>query len=112
MIGLSLIDIVEFRKIDMRVGLVEEAERVKGSDRLIKMVVNFGDFKKKAVAGLGHLYDPKDFVGKKFVFVVNLKPKTVRGEVSECMLLAAAESENTIVPIAPISDIKEGVQVL
>jgi len=43
---------------------------------------------------------------------VNLKPKTVRGEVSECMILAAAESEDVIAPIIPERDVKVGSQVL
>ncbi len=102
----------EFKRFDIRVGLVEYAERVTGTDRLIKMLVNFGFFKKKAITGLGHIYEPEHFIGKKFVFLVNLKPKTVRGEISECMILAAAESENVIAPIIPERDVREGSQVL
>ncbi|MEM0204993.1 MAG: methionine--tRNA ligase [Nitrososphaerota archaeon] len=109
---MSQVDISEFKRFDIRVGLVEHAERVVGTDRLIKLLVNFGSFKKRAITGLGHIYEPEHFINKKFVFLVNLKPKTVRGEVSECMILAAAESEDIIAPIIPERDVKEGSQVL
>jgi methionine--tRNA ligase beta chain len=109
---LSQVDISEFKRCDFRVGLVEHAERVAGTDKLIKLIVNFGSFKKRAITGLGHIYEPEHFVGKKFVFLVNLKPKMVRGEVSECMILAAAESEEVIAPIIPERDVKVGSQVL
>ncbi|MCL7385523.1 MAG: methionine--tRNA ligase [Thaumarchaeota archaeon] len=109
---MSQVDISEFKRFDFRVGLVEHAERVAGTDKLIKLIVNFGSFKKRAITGLGHIYEPEHFVGKKFVFLVNLKPKMVRGEVSECMILAAAESEEVIAPIIPERDVKVGSQVL
>ncbi|MCS7135876.1 MAG: methionine--tRNA ligase [Nitrososphaerota archaeon] len=109
---MSQVDVSEFKRFDLRIGLVEHAERIAGTDRLIKLLVNFGPFKKKAITGLGHIYEPEHFIGKKFVFLVNLKPKTVRGEVSECMILAAVESEDVIAPIIPERDVKVGSQVL
>ncbi|MEM0274823.1 MAG: methionine--tRNA ligase, partial [Nitrososphaerota archaeon] len=51
---MSEVDIAEFKRIDLRIGRVIQAERVKGSDKLIKMIVDFGGVKKQAVAGLGH----------------------------------------------------------
>ncbi|MEM2910236.1 MAG: methionine--tRNA ligase [Nitrososphaerota archaeon] len=109
---MSQVDISEFRRLDLKVGLVEHAERVVGTDRLIKLLVNFGQFKKKSITALGHLYGPEHFVGKKFVFLVNLKPRVVRGEASECMILAATESEDVIAPVVPEKDVKAGSQVL
>jgi len=108
---MAAIGIEEFRRVDMRIGIVRSAERVAGTDKLLKLRVDFGVFEKHAVAGLGHLYPPEHFIGKKYAFVVNLQPKRVRGETSECMLLAAVESENEISPIVPERDVREGAQV-
>jgi len=105
---MSEVDIAEFKRIDLRIGRVIQAERVKGSDKLIKMIVDFGGVKKQAVAGLGHIYDAEHFVGKLFAFVFNLKPKKIRGEISECMILAATASEENIVPLIPEKPIPEG----
>jgi methionine--tRNA ligase beta chain len=106
------IDISEFRKVDIRIGKVVEAERVQGTDRLIRLTVDFGGVRKQALTGLGHLYQPEHFLGRKFAFVTNLKPKKVRGLVSECMILAAMMDENEVVPLVPERDIAEGSQVL
>ena len=54
----------DFQKIDMRIGLVSEAERIQGARNLIRMVVDFGVEKRQAVAGLLQWYKPEDLVGK------------------------------------------------
>ncbi|MCS6788352.1 MAG: methionine--tRNA ligase [Aigarchaeota archaeon] len=108
----SELDISEFRRADIRVGMVIEAERVQGTDRLIRLTVDFGTFRKQALAGLGHLYGPEHFINRKFVFVTNLRPKKVKGLVSECMILAAMTDESNVVPIVPERDIHQGAQVL
>ncbi|MDW7986411.1 MAG: methionine--tRNA ligase [Nitrososphaerota archaeon] len=102
------VDISEFRRLDLRIGRVIAAEKVKGTDRLIKMVVDFGGLKKQAVAGLGHIYEPEHFVGRLYAFVLNLKPRKIRGEISECMILAATASEEDIAPLIPEKSIREG----
>jgi len=108
---LSKIGIEEFRRVEIRVGRVVSAERLRGTDRLIKLQVDFGDRQMQALAGLGHLYQPEHFVGRQFAFVTNLEPKKVRGEVSECMVLAAVESEDSISPLMPEKTVKEGSPV-
>ena len=105
------IGIDEFKRVEMRVGRVVEAERLKGTDRIIKLKVDFGDKKLQALTGLGHIYEPEHFLGKQFVFVTNLEPKKIRGEYSECMLLTAVEDENNIAPLVPEKPVKEGAAV-
>ncbi len=100
--------IEEFKRLEIRVGVVEAAERVKGSDRLLRLVVDFGDYRRRVLTGLAHLYTPDHFTGKSFVFITNLEPRKIRGEVSEAMLLTAVESEDKVVPIAPESSVKPG----
>lgn len=105
------IEFSDFRKVDIRVGRVVSADRVEGSDRLLRFKVNFGDVNRQAVAGLGHLYKPEDFVGKQYAFVVNLKPRKIMSAVSECMILAAAVDEREVVPLTPQRLIADGSQV-
>jgi len=109
---MATISIDEFKRVEIRVGKVLEAERLKGTDRIIKLKVSFGDKTLQALTGLGHLYEPGHFVGKYYAFVTNLQPKKLRGEMSECMILAAVESEDKITPLAPETPVREGSQVM
>ncbi len=105
------IDISEFKRVEMKVGRVIKASRVPGTDRLLSLEVDFGGTVKRAVTGLGHLYDPSHFQDKLYIFVTNLKPRKVRGLSSECMILAAMTSEEKIVPVIPESEIAPGAGV-
>ena len=109
---MSEISYGEFKRIDMRAGTVVSAEKVAGSDKLMKMKVDFGGQMKQAVAGLAHLYDAEHFVGKQYVFVFNLKPAMFRGQMSECMVLAAAKDDSVVVPVAPEKRVENGLRVL
>lgn len=83
------IGIEEFKKIDLRVGFVKSAERIPGSEKLIKLVVDLGELGERVViAGLGKWYQPEEFQGKHVVVVANLKPKRMMGYESQGMLLA------------------------
>ncbi len=105
------IDFSDFQKVDIRIGRVISAEKVEGSAKLLKLVVDFGEFKKQSIAGLGHIYQPEYFVGKQFAFVVNLKPKKIRGVMSECMMLAAVADENNVVPLVPEKEVPDGCKI-
>jgi tRNA-binding protein len=75
-------------KLDIRVGTIEIVEDVKGSDKLVRLVVNFGDHKRNILAGMkSERDDPKEVEGKQALFVVNLEPKRMMGEKSEGMIL-------------------------
>ncbi len=80
------IDLLE--KIDIRVGTIELVEDVKGSDKLVKLTVDFGDHKRPILVGMKQeREDPKQIEGKQALFVVNLEPRKIMGQVSEGMLL-------------------------
>jgi len=84
------IDIDYFKKIDLRVGVVKEAERIEGTNKLILLKVDLGSGSERTiVAGIGDQYDPEDLIGKKLIIVANLKPKKIRGVESQGMILAA-----------------------
>jgi tRNA-binding protein len=74
-------------KIDVRVGTIELVESVQGSDKLVRLTVDFGDHKRKILAGMKREREnPGEIEGRQALFVVNLVPKKMAGEVSEGML--------------------------
>jgi tRNA-binding protein len=74
-------------RIDVRVGTIEMVEDVEGSEKLVRLTVDFGDHKRRILAGMKQeRQDPKEVEGKQALFVVNLEPKKMMGEVSEGML--------------------------
>jgi tRNA-binding protein len=75
-------------KLDIRVGTIKLVEDVKGSNKLVKLTVDFGDHTRTILVGMKQeREDPKEIEGMQTLFVINLEPKTIMGEVSEGMLL-------------------------
>lgn len=79
----------EFKKVDLRVATVMEAERVEGTDKLMKLQLDLGTEKRQIVAGIAAVYRPENMVGRQIVIVANLQPAVIRGVESNGMLLAA-----------------------
>jgi len=74
-------------KIDVRVGTIELVEDIPSSEKLVRLTVDFGDHKRRILAGMKReRSNPKEVQGKQALFVVNLEPKRITGEVSEAML--------------------------
>jgi tRNA-binding protein len=74
-------------KIDIRVGTIVSVEDVASSDKLMRLVVDFGDHKRNILAGIKQeRADPRALQGRQALFVVNLEPRKMRGEISEGML--------------------------
>jgi len=106
------ISINEFSRIDLRVGKVVSAEKVPGSKKLIRLVVDLGELgERQIIAGLGEWYSPEYFVGKNIVVVANLKPKKMMGYVSQGMLLAADCNGGKPVLLTTDGDVKPGARV-
>lgn len=101
----------EFQKLDLRIGKIIEANQIPGSRNLIRIMVDFGPEKRQAVAGLLQWYTPQELVGKKCVFILNLRKRKVMGVESQCMILAAEDSEGTVVVLQPEKDIAEGSRI-
>ena len=101
----------DFKKIDMRVGEVEEAEQIPESRNLIKLIVDFGFEKRQCVAGLLNYYEPKELVGKKIVFLLNMEKRKLMGIESQCMILAAEDNKGNVVLISPENDIDVGSKI-
>jgi methionyl-tRNA synthetase len=89
--GVAKISIDDFVKIDLRVGQVVSAERVKGADKLLHMKVDIGEAEPRTiVAGIAEAYAPEVMVGRKVVIVANLQPRKLRGIESNGMIVAAS----------------------
>jgi methionyl-tRNA synthetase len=84
------ITIDDFVKIDLRVATVVEAEKVKGADKLLRLVVDVGFEKRQIVAGIAKAYEPEKLIGRKVVIVANLLPRKLRGLESNGMIVAAS----------------------
>jgi methionyl-tRNA synthetase len=89
--GAPKIPIEDFSKVDLRVGLVLSAERVKGADKLMHMKVDIGEPQPRTiVAGIAEAYSPEDLINRKVVIVANLQPRKLRGIESNGMIVAAS----------------------
>jgi len=85
------ITIDDFSKVDLRVGEVKSAEKVKGADKLLHLKVDIGEAEPRTiVAGIALAYQPEQLVGRKVVIVANLEPRKLRGLTSQGMIVAAS----------------------
>ena len=106
-----LVDMRDFGKLELKVGKVISAERISGSDRLLKLTVDIGDNTyKTVVAGIGRDYDPERLVGRKVIVLTNIRPKVIAGVSSEAMILAACHGEQLSL-LTVDRDIPEGARV-
>jgi len=88
----EIISIEDFAKIDLRVGNIINAEKVKDSDNLLKLIVDVKDKKLQVVAGLAKSYSPEELLNQKIIVLVNLKPAKLFGIKSEGMILATKDT--------------------
>ena len=101
----------EFQKLDLRIGKITEANQIPNSRNLIRIMVDFATEKRQAVAGLLQWYRPQDLLGKKCVFILNLKKRKVMGVESQCMILAAEDNEGNVTVLQPEKDVAEGSKI-
>ena len=87
------VDVETFRKLDLRVALIESAEPIPKADKLLKLQVDLGGEKRQLVAGIAQQYEIAELIGKRIVVIANLEPATIRGVRSQGMLLAADDGE-------------------
>lgn len=87
----AAVDIEDVRKLDLRVALITKATPIPKSQKLVKLEVDLGKETRTVVAGIGHVYQPDQLIGKKVVMVANLKPATLMGVDSQGMILAAKD---------------------
>lgn len=99
-----LVSLDALDKLDVRVGTIERVGDVTGSDKLVKLLVDFGDHKRTILVAMKlERPRPKDIEGKQALFVVNLEPRKMMGEVSEAMLFDIGYSDG-IEPVLAVPE--------
>jgi len=107
----ELIDIDTFKKLDLRVAKIVEAEKVQKSEKLVKLQIDLGDLgKRQIVAGIAQYYNPEELVGKLIIVVANLKPAKLMGIESKGMLLAA-KKDGQLRLLTVLGDIEPGAKI-
>jgi methionine--tRNA ligase beta chain len=92
---MNSITIEEFQKVEIRVGKILSSEKVPDSEKLLKLIVDFGeDNPRQVVSGISK-FIPKeeDLIGKKCVFATNISPRVIKGLESQAMILAVSSEE-------------------
>lgn len=105
-----MISFDDFKKIDLRIATVLSAERVEGSDKLLKLRVSLGAEERQIIAGIGKKYAPDALVGRQIVIVANLEPRTFMGMESQGMLLAADSLYGPVL-LQPDVEVTPGVSI-
>ena len=105
-----MITIDEFRKLELRVGVVKSAEAHPNADKLLVLKVDLGSEERQIVAGIRAHYQPEELVGKQVVVVANLETATLRGLESQGMVLAASDGER-VVFLTPEKKVNAGAKV-
>ena len=103
------ITIDDLNKIDVRVGTIELAQAVEGSEKLLRLSVNFGEFKRTIFSGIKKDFpDTSLLSGKQALFVVNLVPRKMMGELSEGMLFGIITPDNKYTLAIPFEAVPDG----
>jgi len=107
----EIITIDQFAQVDLKTALVEAAEKLEGSDKLLKLSLLVGDEKRTVLSGIAKWYTPEELVGKTVVLVANLAPAKIRGVLSEGMVLCAEDAQGRLALVSPEKLIDSGSQV-
>ena len=100
----------DFMKMDIRVAKIIKAEKHPNADKLLKLQVDLGAEQRQVIAGIAEHYAPEDLIGKSVSIIANLKPATIRGELSQGMILAADDGK-TVSPLIPLKNVEPGSKV-
>lgn len=84
-----MINFEEFKKVDLRIGKIIEAENIENSNKLLNLKVDIGNETRQILSGIAEYYKKEDLIGKEVVVVINLEPKKMMGLESQGMVLAA-----------------------
>ncbi len=106
----NLIEFKDFQKVELKVAQVLEAERVEGTDKLLKLQIDIGSEKRQLIAGVAEFYPPEKIVGMKIIVVTNLRPAVIRG-VESCGMLLAAKKGKKLTLVTVGDDMAVGAKV-
>lgn len=101
------INFEEFKKVELRVAKVIAAEKIEGSEKLLKLRVDLGEDERQIIAGIGNAYNPESLIGREVIIVANLEPRKLMGFESQGMVLAASD-ETGLALLSPDRIIQPG----
>jgi methionyl-tRNA synthetase len=108
----NTITIDDFARVELRVGQVKVAEKVKGADKLLRLEVDLGTEVRQIIAGIAKAYDPEKLIGRKVVIVANLAPRKLRGLESQGMIVAASLGDEGVPVLAGfLEDVPNGARL-
>jgi len=105
------VTIDDFAKLDLRVAKVVAAEKIKKSDKLLKLELEVGNQTRQVVSGIAEHYSPEELVGKTVILVANLKPVKLRGVLSEGMILAASDDDGNLSLVGLDKEMPSGTRI-
>ena len=105
-----MINFEDLEKIDLCLAKIISAEKIEGSDKLLKLQTEIGEEKRQIIAGIGKFYIPEELVNKTIVVVANLEPRTMMGLESQAMLLAVKDESNLSI-IIPEKNMASGLKL-
>ncbi len=100
----------DFKKVELKIARITEAEEVAGAEKLLKLQIDLGGEKRQIVAGIKKSYQAKDLIGREISVVVNLEPRIVMGIESNGMLLAASDDTGPVL-LKPDKDVPPGSDI-
>ena len=103
-----MINIDDFKKLNIVVGAIESIEDVEGSDKLYKFTVNIGQEKRQILGGLKLSYQKEELINKQVLILKNLEPRKMMGLESQGMILAASDENNKPVVVQPLKKVQNG----
>ncbi|SDM16002.1 methionine--tRNA ligase [Halarsenatibacter silvermanii] len=108
----GLISFREFQRLELKVAKIEEAERISGSDKLLRLVIEIGeDEKRQLVAGLARHYSAEELMDKQIAVIENLEPAEIFGVESQGMLLAAEDKDGSLSLLEPDVRVEPGAEI-
>tara|TARA_Y100000310_G_scaffold345406_1_gene464606 strand:- start:3223 stop:3543 length:321 start_codon:yes stop_codon:yes gene_type:complete len=103
--------IEDFQKIEVKIGTVIESTKVENTDKLIKLIVDFGEEKRQIVTALAHLLEPEHFLNKQIPILTNLPYRKFRGIESQGMIIAA-DVDGKPVLVHPEKEVPNGTKLI
>jgi methionine--tRNA ligase beta chain len=100
----------DFSKLELKTAKVVSAEKVEGSEKLLKLKILLGDEERQIIAGIGKSYQSEELVGKTIVVIANLEPKKLMGLESQGMLLAVSADSGPVL-LMPDKEVESGLGI-
>lgn len=105
---MDIISFDDFKKIEMKIGVIESAEKKEGSDKLLVLKINIGDETRQILSGISKFYTPEEIVGKRVLVLVNLQPRMIMGMESQGMLLCGVDENDNVTLLHPDKEVPAG----